>query len=76
MYNPSFDTNNLCESIKTDENLLGFTHLDFDTLGSVEENNIEAIYDTMVTLKTTLLDIANSLPKTYMIELRKIGNSF
>lgn len=53
----------MCD-IKANANFLGFTHVDFDKLGSVEKNNIEeAIYYMMVTFKTTPLEIANSLPK-------------
>ena len=66
-YNPSSDIDNLCENIKTNADLLGFTHVDFDNLGSIEE----AIYDMMVTFKTTPLKIANSLPKSLYDRVEK-----
>ena len=40
-HNPSSNIDNLCEKITTNENLYGFTHVDFDKLGQVDKNKVE-----------------------------------
>lgn len=35
-HNPSSNIDNLCENIITNADLSGFTHVDFDKLGSVD----------------------------------------
>lgn len=43
----------------------GFTHVDFDKLGSVDKNKVEeAIYEMMAKFKSTPLEIVDSLPKS------------
>ena len=57
---------NLCENIKNNVDLSGFTHVEFDTLGKIDMNKLEeSIYamDKLTTFKMTPIDIANSLPK-------------
>lgn len=62
--NLSSDIDNLCENIKTNANLSGFTHVDFDKQGSVDKKKVdEAKYDMKTTFKTTLVEISKSLPK-------------
>lgn len=64
-HNPSFDINSLCENIVTNAYFSGFTHGNFDKLGSDDKNKVEeAIYDIMDTFKYTPLEFSNSFPKS------------
>ena len=64
-HNPSSDLDNLCDNIKSNANLFGFTHIKFNKLKKVDQNMIlEAIYVMMDTFKSTPLEISNSLPKS------------
>ena len=58
-------------NIKSRENLLGFTHVDFENLGKVENQVEEAIYSMTKKFKTNPLEIANSMRKVYMTELSR-----
>lgn len=63
-HNPS-DLDNLCENIKSNVDLSGFAHIDFDKIKKIEQNTIEeAIYVMMAIFKSTPIEIANSLPKS------------
>ena len=58
------DLENLCENVRNNVDLLGFSHIDFKNLGKVEKNQVEeAIYTMMATFKKAPLEIANSIPK-------------
>lgn len=73
--NPSFDIDNLCENVLKNEDLSGFSHIDFDKLGSVDKNNVEeAIYDMMVMFNSTPLEISNSIPKSLYDRVEKKWN--
>ena len=51
---------------KNNAYLSGFPHIDCDKLDKGDKNNIEeAIYEMMATLKTTPLEISNSIPKFF-----------
>ena len=66
-HSPSFDLDNLCENIKNNVDLSGFTHVEFDQLGKIDTNKVEeSIYAMMETFKKTPIEIANSLPKSLL----------
>lgn len=49
-HNPSLDLDNMCENIKNNVDLSGFTHIEFDKLGKIEMNQVEeSIYCMMAT---------------------------
>ena len=63
-HNPSLDLDNLCENVINNVDLSRFSHIDFENLGKVENNQVEmAIYAMMATFKKAPLEIANSIPK-------------
>ena len=63
-HSPSFDLDNLCENIKTNVYLSGFSRIEFDKLGKLEMDKVEElVYAMMETFKKTPIEIANSLPK-------------
>ena len=64
-HNPSSELENLCENIKNSVDLTRFSHIDFDNLGKVENNQVEeAIYATMTNFKKAPIEIANPMPKS------------
>ena len=64
-HNPLLDLENLCENVKNNADLSGFSHVDFDKLSKVEKNQVEeALYAMMEKFKTTPLELANSMPKS------------
>lgn len=55
---------NLCDNIKKNAYLSGFTHVEFDKIGNVEMNKVEEfVYNMMATFKNTPIELSNSLPK-------------
>lgn len=71
-HNPSSNIDNLCENINTNLDLSGFTHVDFDKIGSVDKSKVEeAIYEMMSTFKSTTLEIYDSLPKSLYDRVEK-----
>lgn len=65
IHNLSSYIDKLCDNIKINADLSGFTHVDFDKLGSVDKNKVEeALYEMMATFKSTPLEISDSLPKS------------
>lgn len=59
------DLDNLCENVRNNVDLSGFSHIKFDNLGKIEKNQVEdAIYAMMATLKKAPLEISNSIPKS------------
>ena len=64
-HNPLSYLKNLCENVKNNAYLSRFSHVDFDTLGEVEKNQVEeTIYAMMKKFKTTPIEIANWMPKS------------
>lgn len=62
---PSSDLDNLCENIKNNADLSGFTHVEFDELGKLDMNKVdESIYAMIENFKMTPIEIANFLPKS------------
>ena len=71
-HNPLSDLENLCENIKNSADLSGFSHVDFDNLGKVENNQVEeAIYAMMEIFKKTPLEIVNSMPRSLYERVEK-----
>ena len=63
-HNPLFDLENLCENSKSNANLSGLKHIDFDKLGKEEKNQVkEALYAMMSKFKNTPLEFSNSITK-------------
>ena len=71
-HSPSSNLDNLCENIRNNVNLSGFSHIEFDNLKNIKKNQVEeAIYAMMDTLKKTPLEIANSIPKSLYDRVEK-----
>ena len=71
-HSPSSNLDNLCENIKNNVDLSGFTHVEFDKLGKLDMDKVEeSIYVMMETFKKTLIDIPNSLPKGLYDRVKK-----
>ena len=63
-HSPSSNLDHLCENIRNNVDLSGFSHIEFDNLGKIEKNQVEeAIYAMMEIFKKAPLEIANSMPK-------------
>ena len=63
-HNPSLDLDKLCENVRNNIDLLGFSHIDSENLIKVEKNQVEeVIYAMMSNFKKAPLEIANSIPK-------------
>lgn len=64
-HSPSSDLDNLCENIRNNVDLLGFSHTEFDNLRKIEKNQVEeVVYSMMAIVRMTPLELANSIPKT------------
>ena len=62
----------LCENIKNNADLSGFTHVEFDKLVKIEIDKLEeSIYAMMENFKMTLIEISNSLPKSLYDSVEK-----
>ena len=71
-HSPSSNLDNLCENIKTNADLSGFTHGEFDKLGKIEMNKVEEyVYAMMETFKKTPIKISNSLPQSLYDRVEK-----
>ena len=63
-HSPSLDIGDLCENVRNNANLSGFSHIEFDNLGKIEKNQVEeVVYAMMATFKKDPLELDNSIPK-------------
>ena len=61
----SLDLDNLCENIRNNVDLFGFSHIEVDSLGKIEKNQVEeAVYAMMAISKKDLIELSNSIPKS------------
>ena len=70
-HSPS-DLDNLCENIKTNIDLSGFSNIEFDKLGKLEMDKVEeSVYAMMAKFKMTPIEMTNSLPKNLYDRVEK-----
>ena len=63
-HSSSCNLDNLCENIRNNVDLFGFSHIEVDSLGKIEKNQVEeAIYAMMEIFKKDPLELANSILK-------------
>ena len=49
-HSPSSNLDNLCENVRNNVDLSGFSHIEFDKVGKIEKNQVEEeIYSMMAT---------------------------
>lgn len=61
-HDPLSNLESLCKNVRNSVDLSRFSHVDFDNLGKVEKNQVEeATYAMITKLKTTPLEISNSM---------------
>lgn len=64
-HNPSSNLDNLCENIKNNVDLSGFSHIEFYKLGKLDmDKEEELVYAMMATFKMTPIKDSNSLRKS------------
>ena len=60
--NPSLDLDNLCENIRNNFDLSGFSHIEFDNLGKIENNQVEEVVYDVEHLKNQPISAIHSDP--------------